>query len=43
VNRWAQEELYGKSKAKKGKSQYGGTKVADITFSFNNSDLIKEL
>lgn len=46
-NPWAAEELYGKSK--KGGSasmvakQYGGTKVADIVFSFNNSDLIAAL
>lgn len=45
-NPWAAEELYGK--AKKGDAslitkQYGGTKVADIVFSFNNSELIAAL
>lgn len=46
-NPWAAVQLYGK--AKKGKSasmvarQYGGTKVADIVFSFNNSELIGAL
>lgn len=35
----AREEIYGKNSNK----VYGGTKVADIVFSFNNSDLIKAL
>jgi|Transcript_26382 hypothetical protein len=42
-NRWAQEELYGKSKSKREKTQYEGTKVADIVFSFSNSRLIEAL
>ncbi len=40
-NKWARDELYGKSK--NGKSEYEGTKVADIVFSFNNSRLIEAL
>ena len=45
-NTWAVEELYGKSKnvaASAIAKQYGGTKVADIVFSFNNADLISAL
>ena len=45
-NAWAVEELYGKSKNTNQSAiskQYGGTKVADIVFSFNNSDLIAAL
>lgn len=41
-NSWALEALYGSSKKNK-KSQYGGTKVADIVFSFANSRLIEAL
>jgi len=41
ANAWALEQLYGSNK--KGKSQYGGTKVADIVFSFNNAALIHAL
>jgi len=40
-NKWARDELYGKSK--NGKNEYEGTKVADIVFSFNNSRLIEAL
>ena len=46
-NNWAVEEVYGKSKKKKVTGQevpqYGGTKVADIVFSFNNAPLIEAL
>lgn len=42
-NSWALDELYGKSKKKNSSSQYGGTKVADIVFAFNNSKLINAL
>ena len=39
-NEWVQKEVYGKDFQTK---TYGGTKVADIVFSFNNSRLIKAL
>ena len=46
-NPWAAEELYGKAKKNTAASmvtkQYGGTKVADIVFSFNNASLISAL
>jgi hypothetical protein len=41
ANNWALVKLYGSNK--KGKTQYGGTKVADIVFSFNNAALIHAL
>ena len=43
-NPWATDELYGRSK-KPGQAdkRYEGTKVADITFSFNNAPLILAL
>lgn len=39
-NPWALTKLYGKKKTEK---SYGGTKVADIVFSFNNARLIEAL
>lgn len=43
-NKWVEEELYGEdSKNKKKTDVYGGTKVADIVFSFNNARLITSL
>jgi len=45
-NSWAAEELYGKAKNTTTSAvarKYGGTKVADIVFSFNNSRLISAL
>lgn len=39
-NEWVRKEVYGKQWESK---VYGGTKIADIVFSFNNSRLIKAL
>jgi len=44
MNEWARNELYGRKNNGEGNdTQYGGTKIADIVFSFNNAELIEAL